>query len=390
MSKTIPLSSIDHIFTGVGSYPVEFIFLYDGFLDEVGLKASLEKTISYFPPISSVLVKETDDTYAFESSPDGVVIDDVKSEVNFEENDKNFEYINWVDTQEGNPLSKIRITHTPKGSVMGVSISHSIADGFSYFHFLSSWARIYHRKQFLPPVHQRNLLVRNPDKNDGIISPEDVLRNAGLFLDEKRAVIDKEKLKWDSRIFRNDELKNLLSEAQKESEIRLSYNDIVTAQLSKEFLLKWGKPNDESSCFISCPVDFRRILDGFPKTYFGNAVALTSTSLEYQDLEQISLAELALKIRSNVKKVNEAYINRSIETLSALRIQQKRKIFEHIHVMHPRGGLLVTNLSRLPVHEIEFNAGAPIGYSILTQTVRGAVILPHPDGLEVRVCCPVN
>ena len=58
--------------------------------------------------------------------------------------------------------------------------------------------------------------------------------------------------------------------------------------------------------------------------------------------------------------------------------------------MHPGSGLLVTNLSRLPVHEIEFNAGQPSNYSILTQTVRGAVVLPHPSGLEVRVCCPID
>ena len=87
---------------------------------------------------------------------------------------------------------------------------------------------------------------------------------------------------------------------------------------------------------------------------------------------------------------NEIYIEQSIKTLSTLQSQKKRKIFERIHVMHPRSGLLVTNLSRLPVHEIEFNAGPPTAYSILTQTVRGAVILPHNQGLEVRVCCPID
>jgi shikimate O-hydroxycinnamoyltransferase len=391
MGKSIHrLSSIDHIFTGLGSYPIEFRFLYDGFLDEEGLKASLDKIVRFFPVMASILVKQSEDTYAFKLSQDGILFDVVKSDINYEDNDKTYEYINPVDTQEGNPLTKIRLTHTPKGSVLGVSISHSITDGFSYFHFLSSWARTYQGKQFLPPVHQRELLVRESDLDPKILSSEDVLKDAGLFLDEKRTAIAKEDLKWESRIFRNDELKALLSEVQKESEIRLSYNDIVTAQLSKEFLLKWGLPEDGSPCFISCPVDFRRILEGFPKTYFGNAVALTTTTLEYKDLQQISLAELALKIRSNVKKVNEEYIYGSVEALTTLRIQQKRKIFEHIHVMHPRGGLLVTNLSRLPVHEIEFNTGAPIDYSILTQTVRGAVVLPHAEGIEVRVCCPNN
>ena len=162
MATTIPLSTIDHIFTGIGSYPIEFIFNYNGFLDEDALKVSLEKAIQHFPPISSVLVKLSEESYGFELLPEGVVFDVLQSDINFEDNEKKYEYINPVETLEGNPLCKIRITHTPKGSVLGVSISHSITDGFSYFHFLSSWARIFHDKQFLPPVHDRNLLITDP------------------------------------------------------------------------------------------------------------------------------------------------------------------------------------------------------------------------------------
>jgi shikimate O-hydroxycinnamoyltransferase len=390
MTKTISLSSIDHLFTGVGSYPIEFIFSYQGFLDETALSSSLEKIIPYFPPIASILVKLSDDSYGFELTEDSLVFEVVKSGQNFDENNKKYEYINPVDTKEGNPLAKIRITHTPVGSVLGVSISHAIADGFSYFHFLSSWARMFHGKQFLAPVHQRDLLIAESDRNSYTISSDDVLDSAGLFLNGKRKIIAKEDLKWESRVFRNEELKDLLSGAQKKGEIRLSFNDIVTAQLSKEFLLRWGKPDNGSLCYISCPVDFRRILEDFPKTYFGNAVALATTSIDYHQLKEISLSELALMIRGNVKKVDEKYIKKSLETLSALRRQQKRKIFEKVHVMHPGGGLLVTNLSRLPIHELEFNAGPPTGFSILTQTVRGAVVLPHSNGLEARVCCPVE
>ena len=384
------LSSIDHIFTGAGSYPIEFIFSYNGFLDEQTLRSSLEETIRYFPPIASILIKLSEDAYAFELSKDGVVFDVLKTDLSFSENDKKYEYINPVDTQEGNPLAKIRITHTPKGSVLGVSISHAIGDGFSYFHFLSSWARIFHGKPFLPPVHQRDLLITEMKKDHLALTKDDIFKNSGLFWEGKRKIIAKEDLKWESRIFTNEELKDLLTVAQKESEVRISFNDIITAQLSKEFLLKWKQSDNKDPCFISCPVDFRRLFDEFPKTYFGNAVVLTTTTIDYQSLQEVALAELALMIRSNVKKVDQESVNRSVETLTALRSQQKRKVFENIHVMHPHTGLLVTNLSRLPVPEITFNAGPPVDYSILTQTVRGAVVLPHTEGLEVRICCPVN
>jgi len=386
-----PLSSIDHIFTGIGSYPIEFIFSYDKKLNEKDLKSSLAEIIKHFPPISSKLVKLSDHEYAFELSSEGIVFDIRNSELRFEENYNKYEYINPVETAEGNPLTKIRITHTPDGSVLGVSISHAIADGFSYFHFLSSWAKLFQGKTFYPPFHQRSLLVsKEHEGHKNPFSAEEFLNDTGLFLEGKRDVIKKEDLKWESRIFDNDELKSLLSETQKYTDFRLSFNDIVTAQLSKEFLTKWQESGHRDQDYISCPVDFRRILDGFPKTYFGNAIALATTSLDHIDLESISASELALMIRSNVKKINKEYINTSLSALTGLRFQKNVNVFENIHVMHPGSGLLVTNLSRLPVHEIEFNAGQPSNYSILTQTVRGAVVLPHPSGLEVRVCCPVD
>ncbi len=61
---------------------------------------------------------------------------------------------------------------------------------------------------------------------------------------------------------------------------------------------------------------------------------------------------------------------------------------EETHVIHPDRGLLVTNLSRLPVHEIEFDAGPPVRFAILTPAERGAVVLPAGDGVEIRVCLP--
>jgi shikimate O-hydroxycinnamoyltransferase len=390
MNETIPLSSIDYIFTGTGSYPIEFIFSYDGFLDGKKLKSSLEETIKYFQPVASILVNEPEDIYAFKLSKEGLVFDVVRSEINFNENDKKYKYINPVDTREGNPLSKIRITHTPKGSVLGVSISHAVGDGFSYFHFLSSWARIFHGKPILPPVHQRNLLISKQNYASGKLSKEDVFKNSGLFWEGKRSVIVKKNLKWESRIFSHEELKDLVSMAQNETEVRLSFNDIITAQLSKELLPKWDRSDTEYNYYISCPVDFRRLMDGFPKTYFGNAITFASTVIDKKKLKELSLCELALKIRSNVKKVNQEAINYYVKTLSTISSQQKPSVFENIHAMHPDSGLLVTNLSRLPVQEITFNTGPPIDYNILTQTIRGAVILPHKEGIEARVCSPVN
>lgn len=80
---------------------------------------------------------------------------------------------------------------------------------------------------------------------------------------------------------------------------------------------------------------------------------------------------------------------RSLASLEALRRSEGLAAMEECHVVHPTQGLLLTNLSRLPVAEVAFDAGAPVAFEILTPGVRGAVALPAPDGgLDLRVFLP--
>ncbi len=88
--ETIPLSSIDHIFTGAGSYPIEFIFVYNRRIDEKKLKESLHKTIPFFPMIASKLVKYNEHSFAFELSPDGVIFEVLDTQITFDDTDSKY------------------------------------------------------------------------------------------------------------------------------------------------------------------------------------------------------------------------------------------------------------------------------------------------------------
>ena len=80
----------------------------------------------------------------------------------------------------------------------------------------------------------------------------------------------------------------------------------------------------------------------------------------------------------------------ALGTLEAMLMQQGLTVLEENHVIHPRSGILITNLSRLPVQQIEFDAGPPVAFDILTPAVRGAVVLPAQDGVDIRVCYPLE
>ena len=388
MHTTIPLSPIDHIFTGIGSYPIEFVFVYNDFIDEDKLRGSLENTLTFFPPAASTLKME-DEKYVFEPQQPGYSLKIVDHDINFDETKKREVFLDPVSTKEGEILTRIQLTNTPGGSVLGVSISHAIADGFSYFHFLSSWARVFNNLEIFPPSHERNLLIK-PVESPEHIGSKEILEYAGLFYDRPRVEIKRDQLIWQTIHLSSAELKSKLTEAQRDCESRLSFNDVIVATLWKKYMHEWSNTKDDHMTYISCPFDYRRLVKDFPKTYFGNAVALATTPLSYEKLMKSSLGELSMLVRKNIGQVNEAYIHAGLNALSSLREKFGVDSFENVHVAHPENGLLVTNLSRLPVNQIEFGAGPPVKYEILTPANRGAVILPDTNGVQVRVCCPFD
>jgi hypothetical protein len=208
-----------------------------------------------------------------------------------------------------------------------------------------------------------------------------------VFWDERRAAINKGDLRWDRFLISEKEVKGLLVEAREDCQGRLSFNDVIAAWLWKRYLGAQGALSNGVT-YLSCPVDFRRIVKSFPRTYFGCAVTLTTASLERGALADASIGVLAAKVREAVAGVGEEYVVDGLRVLEALRRQEGLSVVEQCHVIHPRDGILVTNLSRLPVYELDFGAGPPVSFDVLTSAPRGAVVLPAPGGLDVRVCRP--
>jgi hypothetical protein len=382
------LSPIDHVFTGVGAYPLEFVFAYERRMDADRLTESLRRTLALFPGAGSRLVRLDGEAYALEPSPGGCSFEVGSSATSFADAADRHGFVDPVETVEGPPLARFRLTHTPAGSVLGVGFSHAIVDGFSYFYFLSAWSRVFHGREVPPPWLDRTLLCPGDDGGAAApLGPEGVHEGCGLFLDDRRKAIPRDRLRWTRRAFPGAELRELLAEAQAECPVRLSHNDVVAAWLWRTHVPDWADSR-EPLTFLSCPVDLRRTLPGFPSTYFGCAVALASAQVERGPLPGVSLADLARRVRDAVAGVDEARARRSMQTIERLRRQDGLAALERLHVVHPHAGLLVTNLSRLPVREVAFDAGPPVAFDILAPAERCAVVLPAEDGLDVRVCLP--
>lgn len=386
----IPLSPIDHVFTGRGAYPIEFAFAYAGAIDAVRLEESLRRACGFFPPVSSRFVHLPGDPLAFEPYEGGCTFRVAESPTDYADTERKTVFLDPVDGREGEPLGRVLLTRTPNGCVLGVSLSHAVADGYSYFYFLSSWARLFRGEPFPPPSHAREALVPQVDGLASVDAAGEPHDAGGLFRAGPRPEVDRAHLRVDRYVLSRAELVAMHVEAQASNPVRLSHNDTAAAWLWRKCLVEWADPDPALDTYLSCPVDFRRLHPAVGPTYFGNAVVLATASIPRGELAAAPLGDLATRVRRAVDAVDAEATRRSLLALERLRRVEGLVAMEECHVVHPRQGLLLTNLSRLPVPEIAFDAGPPVAFDILTPGVRGAVALPEPGGgIDLRVFLPV-
>lgn len=387
MTSTLRLSPIDHAFTGAGSYPIELCFAYGGTLDEERLRASLRQVLAAFPAVSSRVVRLPAGALGLEPCLEGCPFETSVSDRSIVPGEPSAVFGTPVETLEGLPVARVRLTRTPDGSVLSLAISHAVVDGFAYFQFLSAWVLAFHGRAVPPACHDRSLLAPEPEAPE-LLDPASVRAGSGFFLGAQRSFPPREQLRFTRWLFTLGELRALVAEAQAGCSRRLSHNDVLAAWLWRRFVPGWTA-GSEPTAWLSCPVDVRRVVPSLPPAYFGCAVALANASIEMEDLARAPLGPLARRVHEAVGAVDAQRVRIALATLDGLRRRGGLPVLERLHAVHPRAGLLVTNLSRLPVSQIAFDAGPPVAVDIPAPAERCAVVLPAEGGLDVRLCAPV-
>jgi shikimate O-hydroxycinnamoyltransferase len=386
--RVLPLSPVDHIFTGPNSYAISFALAYNDRLDPACLRNSLEETLQSFWPLRSKLIKTSSHSYGFQPTDDGLVFEIASSSDAFSESQDIDVYVSLVDSIPGEPLTKIRLTQTSKGSVLGVSISHALVDGFSFFHFLSSWARIAQGKKILSPSPNRELLTAAALDHEEKVTANDLLTRCGLFLGRQRGKNEIPSIDEENLSLSRDTMQKIRAEAQRDCEVPLSDNDVITAYVWKEYGARWAYVDNDATTFVTVPFDFRRLMREVPRMYFGCALAFATASIPYYRLRSASLGEISCLVRKSIAQVTSDYVHGSLSTLEALRRGRGLSTIQQIEVRHPQRGLIVTNISRLPILSVDFGWGTPVGFKATAQAHRGIVILPSDDGVAIRAFPP--
>jgi NRPS condensation-like uncharacterized protein len=386
--NVFPLSPVDYIFTGIGSQPITFAFSYKTILDPGLLKKSLDETLKYFPILQGKLAKISNTDYEFHISGDGLTFDILESNSTFEEAGSIEKFIEPVNSIEGKPLTKITLTQTPGGSILAVSVSHALVDGFSYYHFFSGWARICRGESIIKPSLVRNVLLPGFNKNEKIITSNDIYTDCGLFHEGKRRKSQNGPVDVERFLISKDTIRSVLEDTKNEPGISLTENDIITALLWQKYIPMWSKENKNQKTYVTCPFDLRRALKGLTRTYFGCALSFATASINLNGLLEASIRDLAILVRDSVRKVKNDYILKSLGTLESFRKQKGAEAMVEIHLRHPHHGIIVTNLTRLPIGSLDFGPGAPTGFLSYVDVLGGAAILPAEKGVEILVAHP--
>ena len=164
-------------------------------------------------------------------------------------------------------------------------------------------------------------------------------------------------------ILTRDFLNDLLAKSD-DGNVRLSHNDVACALLWQEHMATVAV--DEKEVSLVNPVDFRRVLAGFPHNYAGNAVVLSRTDILRDELLAAPIGNTARLIRANLLRVNDNYIQNSVRALTSRLTKDPRHGCDTIHITNPCSGILMTNLSRLPLDGLDFGNGTPLSCMPLT------------------------
>ncbi|MGC5040284.1 acyltransferase [Streptomyces sp. DT190] len=390
-----------------GPWYTPLTFFYRKTLDGAALRDSLARTLLRYPLLAGRLLRDADGGLSVLCNDAGVRFTEASSPEPMREyghllraqpviGDVLREVSPFGVVDRDTPLLKIRLTQMRGGgSVLGVLVNHSLADGGSTLAFLESWSREHLGLPWEAPSHDRGALEAlgrlsdRPETRDnrafaGVGRTRRLLSTLRPGL-RKRATV--------TTRFEAAELAAMKSEALgalTDPGAWVSTNDVLTAHLWRVLGELRGHP-DEAVEWLGLVVGAQSVLGGaLPSSYWGNCVTKSWTSLPAGDLRGRSLGAVAGDVRRCLGSNTEDKLRDEIAFLGSYR---RRGVSRHVMSVHAldvsETSLSVNNWSRFPLYRIDLGAGQPFWYEFPDLPVPTVHVTPTPQedgGRDVYLC----
>ena len=374
----IPLTPIDYYFLRRRPFTTKYVFEYLGRLDFSRFSENLSETIEVFPAVSSRMKFISGQEVLLETGWPVPVTKDVSNiEVGISKPEDIDKFLTPIQNVQDEPMMAFHVTYTPTRTFVGFSFNHIIGDATSRSLFLSALSAVcLGNSAPCRPSDRRDLLrlgngnFAEPRKSlfaaTGYTIPNHAPPASGILETIRYTARELDKIKSDFKV----------------RGASSSTNDIVMATLAKRF--HRDVPLYEGKFIIRCPVNYRKILD-LSVGYFGNAILDALAIFDDGEVEKLPVEEVALRIRQAIADVNVERIRHSLQCLNSLREKEGVQVFDHVG----RPGLIVTNITMLPIDKYDFGLGPPTDAHMMSLTPGVGIIMPSKDGIEVRFKRPI-
>jgi len=368
----INISQIDTLFVD-GGYPIEFLFYYKDKINSKKIRKVLKELSSSFWPLFGDYTEGS--IQASQYSEERFLTEiDYSEEFNSAcaEMDM-WEKYHQINPQEMEGMFHLSILQFNNGTVLIPKMNHLAGDGYSYFYFLAVLAALSKssylplkkyaiQKKTTPEIYRTALKQFHFDRSD-VKEP----------FEHKNCKITIEKISKQS-------IDQEIRKINRENNTAVSQNDILSSMAAKK-TFELQNADIENQFTISMPMDVRRRVKELGEKFFGNGLMFYHMEISTGDLSEIDYNHLALKLRESMPSIDsdsyKKYLN-ELETRMRLSAQHYLKPYD------PEKGCLITNLSRMPVHKLDFGSGYPDFVFLLTVGKNSTAILADRDDYLLR------
>jgi acyl transferase domain-containing protein/acyl carrier protein len=393
--RMLALAPLDYLFVGPRRFAIQVLYYFEPHLDFSRLQAGLRSVGQAFYPINSHLVRHREEYFICECSdePDfAEVLCDARAVLPEQDRPETFApfQVLFDPLQPEEKLAKFRLFQLANGSLLSVNISHAIADGYSFYYFLSSWAAACRGESFSPPDHsrrlpnplgRRSLVEQAKDSSNGLseVHVSFPFLEAGIDPTTRRV----ETLRFDGA--------SLLAEARdiadEMTRQKITENSLLTALVWQAYARALNTETRE--LVLACPIDFRRLSSELSPSFFGNASAPALLRLEREQVLTESVPRLAALISDTIRSCDERTLARYQVSIDELRRARGLDATARLVLVDPRNGLIVTNVARFPLPPIDFGAGPVKGeFTPINYAGTGVIVSDKGSSVKIRLSLP--
>ena len=132
---------------------------------------------------------------------------------------------------------------------------------------------------------------------------------------------------------------------------------------------------------LTIPIDVRRQVKQYGRSFFGNGIMLHKMRLKKDDIEHSLTEEMAVRIRKSMPSISRQSYTDYLSQLEEILTEGKKDKFRPFD---PASGCLATNISRLPVDKLNFGTGLPDLIYPLTIEKNATAVLAKDENFILR------